>query len=282
LKFFHACAEHRSFSRAAEKLSISQPALSQGIKALEKELKHKLFVRDRGICLTPQGERLFTHCERLFTLIENIKDDLASAGKGIKGVIKAGILESILLYVFPRIISEYSSGFPKVTFKFEKAETIPIEKAVLEERLHFGIISRPSSSKKLEDRKLAEYPHSLFVATDQKGPLEVLAKSLPLYLLGSWQAEALKHKTDLFVRFHNIKCLNPINCVAVVRQLVANGLGMAVLPSFVLGQDLRIVESYPDFRMGLYLIRKGRRRINALADHFTDFLLARNLKDHQS
>lgn len=78
----------------------------------------------------------------------------------------------------------------------------------------------------------------------------------------------------LFDRSPPATVLRPINHVAVVRQLVSRGLGAAVLPAYVKGSDLRVVRSFPDLQMSVFLVRKPDRRPLAAAERFMEFLLA--------
>lgn len=223
--------------------------------------------------LTAEGERLQQHCSKLFELLNEIKEDLNMVSKGIRGKIKTGILESALLYIFPEIVAGFTSKYPDINLKFEKAETLAIEKAVQNAELDFGIISRVSNSKKLEDIKLASYAHSLVVSANDKRKIKVLARETKLYLLGEWQTGAIKHYTNLLDRFPKIKILNPVNCVAMLRQFVALGHGMAILPDYVLSDDLRVVEAYPRLQMPIYLIKPKRTESNAIINQFIDYII---------
>ena len=273
LEYFFETAKLGNFSRAADKLAVSQPALSLGVKKLEKELKCKLLKRGKKTLLTAEGERLQQHCSKLFELLNEIKEDLNMVSKGIRGKIKAGILESALLYIFPEIVAGFTSKYPDINLKFEKAETLAIEKAVQNAELDFGIISRVSNSKKLEDIKLTSYAHSLVVSANDKRKIKVLARETKLYLSGEWQTGAIKHYTNLLDRFPKIKILNPVNCVAMLRQFVALGHGMAILPDYVLSDDLRVIEAYPQLQMPIYLIKPKRTESNAIINQFIDYII---------
>ncbi|HOY66611.1 MAG TPA: LysR family transcriptional regulator [Candidatus Ozemobacteraceae bacterium] len=272
LRYFHAVARLKSFSKAADALSISQPALSQGVKNLEKELHCSLFIRGKTLQVTDEGEKLFSHCEELFRVLENIVDDISNTKSPRKGTIRVGVLESVLLYWMPAILGDYFTKYPNVSAAFEKSETVAIESGVLDDKLHLGIISRPSFSRKLEDIELASFSHKLVVSSEFSEDLPGLAKHLPLFLLGNWQERALTSGTDLFARVPALRTLNPTNCAVLVRQIVANKLGMAVLPAYLAGPDLRVIEDYPLLKMGLYLIRRKNRRQNPLVNQFADFV----------
>lgn len=274
LQYFYETARLGNFSKAAETLSISQPALSMGIRNLERELQCPLFKRGRKLRITAQGQILQLHCEKLFTQLSKLREDIFLAGKGVRGVIYAGVLESILLYVFPRIIANFAESCPDVVLRFEKSETSQIEQQIIDNKLDFGIISRVTTSKKLEETFLGSCNHSLVTAASNRHNLATIADQSKLFLLGNWQLEAVKNRTTLFEQFPDIDILHPVNCVAMLRQLVGSGLGMAILPDYVIGDDLRVLETFNELTMSIYLIRQKKRLPNPVVDNFASFIIA--------
>ncbi|MBF0546934.1 MAG: LysR family transcriptional regulator [Candidatus Riflebacteria bacterium] len=272
LHYFYAITKAGTFSKAAEDLFITQSALSQAIKNLEFSLKCCLFARGRKISLTHEGERLRIHCERIFHLIEDARDDLSKISSGLKGIIRPAILESILLFLLPEMISKFAREFPNVQFRFSLKETKDIETSVLENETHFGLVSRSPVSKKLEEKFLASYPNVLVCPVKRKEKIESLMEELPLFVLGDWQLDSLKAKTDLFIKFPKIKILNPVNQVALLKILVEKGLALAVLPKFVLGPNLRVLQTFHDFQMSIIMIRNPARNSFTAVETFMDFL----------
>jgi len=272
LKYFFEAATRSSFTQAAEHLSVTQSALSQGIKQLEKSLNCSLFIRDHHIRLTPEGERLVKHCERLFFFLEDLREDIHQAREGLRGTIRAGVLESVLLYLLPRMIAGFAKEFPMVQFSFEKAETVDIERSVLDGLWHFGIISRRAHSDKIENIELGHAAHVLWAPAGVKKPIKWLFQNLPLFTLGDWQAKALEKETTIFEDMKNVQVASPINCVAVVRQLVAAGAGLAVLPEYVQGPELRCLKRYDKWAMKIWLIRRKRSTMSLASQRFLEFL----------
>jgi len=281
LRSFLAVTRTGSFSRAAAEVCVSQPALSQSIQALEKDLGCKLFVRGRKTVLTPAGERLKEYGERICHLLEDARDDLQRLAGGLTGTVRPAILESLLLFLLPDVLAEFAREFPQVNFQFALKETVGIEQAVLTGDAHFGVVSRPPASRQLVEEKLAEFPHILVAAADSKGSMKTLMGKLPLFLLGTWQRNVVEEKTDLLAQFPDARLLNPINHVAVIRQLVARGLGLAILPAFTMGPDLRTLKTFPDMKMQVFLIRRredaakrspGQIPLLPAAEHFIAFL----------
>jgi DNA-binding transcriptional LysR family regulator len=282
LRSFLAVTRTGNFSRAAAEVCVSQPALSQAIQALEKDLGCKLFVRGRKTVLTPAGERLREYGERICNLLEDARDDLQRLAGGLTGTVRPAILESLLLFLLPDVLAEFAREFPQVNFQFALKETTGIEQAVLTGDAHFGLVSRPPASRQLVEEKLAEFPHILVGPANARGSMKKLLSSLPLFLLGAWQRSIVEEKTDILTQFPDARLLNPINHVAVIRQLVARGLGLAILPAFTLGPDLRVLKTFPDMKMQVFLIRRredtakrspGEIPLLPAAEHFINFLV---------
>jgi DNA-binding transcriptional LysR family regulator len=113
-----AVAETLHFSRAAERLGMAQPPLSQQIKRLEQIVGHRLFDRTtRGVKVTPAGQLL---AERARSTLEKVQDDLAQVrrlGRGEEGTLTIGFSGSVMLTKLPAAIQSYRSRYPKVELR---------------------------------------------------------------------------------------------------------------------------------------------------------------------
>ncbi len=275
LQYFAAIASAGSFSRAADEVCISQPALSLAIKSLEAELKCPLFHRGRTISLTPEGERLQAHCRNLFHFLDDVREELTTVREGVGGTVRASLLESVLIYVLPELVLKFSHLYPRVQFQFSKSDSNTVEKSVLDDEAHFGITSRPPTSRDLEEFRLTAFPHVLVANRSMKGKLESLIKRFPLFLLSQSQVSFLQKPGQLLNRFPETKVVLPINCVAVVRQFVVKGLGIGLLPGYIIGNDLRVLGKIPGLEMPIFLIRKRTRRLFRASENFMNFILNR-------
>src|SRR5205085_2798996 len=107
-------AHHRSFSRAAAALSLTQPAVSQQVRALEVQVGERLIERGRaGFALTPAGELLLGHADALFARLELAEMQLGEAVEGARRVLRVGAFPSVLATLVPKAIVRVSrSGGP--------------------------------------------------------------------------------------------------------------------------------------------------------------------------
>src|SRR5690606_8894424 len=113
LRYFLALAEHRHFGRAAEAVHISQPSLSQQIRALEEHLGTTLFERSRRhVVLTPDGEALLPYARRMVALAEDIRAEMSDRSNLSRGRIRLGTTPTLGGYLLPRLLRRFHQAFP--------------------------------------------------------------------------------------------------------------------------------------------------------------------------
>lgn len=113
LRYFLALADHRHFGRAAESLHITQPSLSQQIKALETELGTILFDRSRRhVALTPEGAVLLSYARRIVDLVEDARAELADQKRLQQGHIRLGATPTLGGYLLPKLLWQFHQRFP--------------------------------------------------------------------------------------------------------------------------------------------------------------------------
>jgi DNA-binding transcriptional LysR family regulator len=118
-RYFTAVAEERHFGRAAERLRIAQPGLSQQIKVLERALGVPLFIRDkRGVELTQAGENLFEHARLVIELAERAVESARLASRGKKGIIKVGTPAGGIHPVANELLRVFQARNPEVQVEF--------------------------------------------------------------------------------------------------------------------------------------------------------------------
>lgn len=116
-KVFLAVADYKSFSKAAEYLYISQPAISHAIKELEDSLETKLFIRDKKIVsLTEDGEKIKEYVRNAFNTISLGEKLLKEKKDDLNGIIRIGIYSHISHFMLPKVIKEFKQKYPKSKF----------------------------------------------------------------------------------------------------------------------------------------------------------------------
>src|SRR4030043_2318032 len=151
LLVFHEVAKHKSFSKAAEGLFISQPAVTKHIKDLELKLGLGLIQRrGGGFALTEAGEILFKHTHKISSHLLEIENALGNLKKDHHGVLKIGTTESYSKCLMPKLLSGFQTFHPSIKITLEVGNSEEIEKSLLDYKNDLGLIATGKASSKLE------------------------------------------------------------------------------------------------------------------------------------
>jgi DNA-binding transcriptional LysR family regulator len=166
LRYFVAVAEELSFTRAAERLHIGQPPLSQQIQALEEEIGATLLDRSRRwVRLTEAGRLFLNDARHILSLSASAAETAHRAHRGEFGQLKIGFTKSIpFTPIFPKIINAYRKKFPDVTLVLQEMSTMRQLAAINDYSLDLGFIRPPES----------ESPGTLNLTTLRQHPLAVV------------------------------------------------------------------------------------------------------------
>ena len=125
LRYFIAVAEEGHVTRAAERLGMQQPPLSQQIKALERELNVQLFRRKpRGVELTDAGRALLDHARAVFAQLDRASEQVQRAARGEQGEISLGISSTAhFCPLVPRVVRAFRQTFPQVLVRLQEGGT---------------------------------------------------------------------------------------------------------------------------------------------------------------
>jgi len=140
LRYFVAVAEELHFGRAAERVGIAQPPLTQQIQKLEAELGCALLVRGRKTVLTEAGSVLLEHARRILRQAEVAMDATRSAARGESGQLSVGVPPSIMLSALPSVIRRYRRLYPQVQFSLRELSTSAIESALRSGDIDVGFL----------------------------------------------------------------------------------------------------------------------------------------------
>jgi DNA-binding transcriptional LysR family regulator len=166
LKYFLAVAETLHFSRAASRLGIAQPPLSQQIRNLEQLVGHRLFDRTtRGVKLTLAGQLL---ADRARTTIEKVHDDLAQVrrlGRGEEGTLTVGFSGSVMFTQLPAAIQMFRERYPKVELRLREMWTSAQLPALLEGTLDLAFMRDCDPTDGVQSTTLLREPYVAILPT---------------------------------------------------------------------------------------------------------------------
>ena len=141
LKVFYTVSQKLSFTKAAEALFISQPAVTKHIKELEEQLGTALFKRNgSNISLTPAGQILVKHTRHIFETYAALENELAQLNDSIRGNIRIGASTTLAQYVLPKILASFKANYPAIHFTFTSGNSEAIEQLAMAEEVDIAIV----------------------------------------------------------------------------------------------------------------------------------------------
>ena len=236
LRYIVAVAQERSFGRAAAKCFVSQPALSVAIQKLEDELGAPLFERGKSeVTITPVGERIVEQAQKVLEETARIKE-IAQAGRNqLVGLFKLGVIYTIGPYLLPDLIPVLHARAPQMPLDIEENLTENLEAALRTGRIDAAIIALPFQPPGVVTEFLYEEPFHVVVPQGHKwakrksiAPDELPAEHTILLNVGHcFRDQVLDACPELNRADAQVTRTNSLE---TVRNMVASGLGVSVLP----------------------------------------------------
>ena len=159
LRYFIAVAEELHFGRAARRLHLSQPPLSQQIRRLEELLGYPLFVRtSRAVRLTSAGEVFLERAQRTLRKMDEDVEAMRTVGRGEAGTLAVGFIGSGMLTAIPALLGQYRARFPGVNLQLREAYTSGVIGALKEGALDVGFLRDGGPTDGLEVETLFTEP----------------------------------------------------------------------------------------------------------------------------
>src|SRR5690625_3612453 len=141
LKVFRTVAQQLSFTKAAQVLYISQPAVTKHINELEKTIQKPLFNRQgRRISLTKEGELLLDYTQKIIGLYEQLDDAVTTINRKVSGDLRIGASTTLAQYILPPVLARFKRSYPETFLHLTNANTRTIESFVLDQKIGIGII----------------------------------------------------------------------------------------------------------------------------------------------
>jgi DNA-binding transcriptional LysR family regulator len=234
LAYFMEIARQRHFTRAAIRLNVAQPALSQQIQKLEAELGTRLFLRGaRQTVLTAAGEAFFPRVQAILSMAALAKEAVAEVTELRRGRLVIASIPTMSAYWLPRVIKRFRNEYPLVELVLREENSDSVASLVLDGVAELGFLQFPVDSEKFENQVLVTEPFMVLVHRDHS-----LAKRR------SVQLSQLKQDSFIFYK-GKVRLVASAACRAAgfeprsacesqeletIRALVAAKLGVALLP----------------------------------------------------
>jgi DNA-binding transcriptional LysR family regulator len=241
LRYFVAVAEELHFGRAAIRLHIAQPPLSQQIRRLEEMLGHPLFLRtSREVRLTAAGEELLDRARHTLKKIDTDLSAVRKVGRGEAGTLTVGFVGSAMLTALPKLLGRYRSRYPQVDLQLRELYTAGLTDALLNGTLDVGFMRDAGNIEGLRVETLMAEP--FVVVLPRKHPLaelkSVAVKSLqhePFVLFARSYGSVAWKKTIDVCEAHGFtpRVVQEAPQWLTIMTLVGAGLGVTIAPGCV-------------------------------------------------
>lgn len=248
LDIFLAVVRHRSFSKAAKALHITQPAVSMNIQALESYYGTKLFNRNnKSVTLTESGRALYKYAEQIMDLYDQARQALMKIEQTITGKLAIGASLTIGEYIVPKTLGLFKHMYPKVDIHLTVANTRDIEKHMLNHAVDIGLVEGPIDSPDLqlkpfmEDRLTVVIPPDAQLSPDGIITLDQL-KAMPLILRERGSGTRFIMETQLKKAGLDVSRLHVImelGSTQAIKEAVEAGLGSAIISQCAVTKEIR-------------------------------------------
>ena len=283
LRGFYEIVREQSFTRAAEKLFLTQPAISLQVKRLEGELEEILLERNRRqIRLTPAGEILFLHAKNIFAQVEAARDDIAALKCELRGRLAIGTSDTNCTYVLPGLLAEFRARYPQVELDIRNRMSPEVGNLVLSDEVEFGLATLPVKHRDLVSDALFERRDVLICPSDHvlAGRSRIGLKQIARYpFLALEQGSTSRQLLDEVFRQEGLELQVEMNLggIEIIKRYVKIGLGIALVPEVAVEEEVAAgklhavqVNGLAKRKIGL-VEHRGRRRSQA-TEAFLDLL----------
>jgi DNA-binding transcriptional LysR family regulator len=249
LQAFHAVARLLSFTRAADSLQMTQPAVTFQIKQLEEQLNVRLFDRSHNrISLTEAGRRAFDYSERIFGLYGEMESAIREVTGDVSGVLRIAVGNAMAQYILTPVLTAFSQQFPAVQIRLDVCSCAQAVSMVENSFADIGVIETTTVSKKLSREVHSEMSWRFVAAPGH--PL-ARAQNITAQMLEQ-QTWIMAHETadahqivrqyiqDIGIEPTRLRVMMEMGSMAMIKHAVEAGQGVAILPQAAITKELKL------------------------------------------
>lgn len=282
LKTFLEVNRQKSFSRAAEKLHVTQPSISAQIRSLETYVGYRLLERGGGkVTLTAAGRVFEPFAEDCLSRLNHMMLTLADLERSPRGSLSVSANDSTALYVLPVFFSRFRKQYPRVALNIVRAERVKSLELVLDREVDFGVVSLPLKDARLHIELIHRDTFVLVVSANHplavydKAPLHVVAQHR---LLLPKQGRRREQIEELFAKEKLIpKLAMELDSNELLKRLILSELGIGFLPKINVLDELQagslkiVTIENVEMTRDLALISRKDRQLTRAGNSFFTF-----------
>lgn len=286
MRLFAQVVEEQSFTVVARQLEISQPAVSNQMRALEEKLGVKLIYRKgKGFALTQEGEIFYRHAKHMLDSWSELIREIGNSDRVMSGKIHIGASHIPGEYLLPNYLSSFRKLYPDITFKLTIGDSLEIAEKVAAHEVDFAVVGAVFDTEKLTSEYWLKDELALLVSQDhplcsiRSTNLHTL-QTYPMVLreTGSGHRRAFEEalaKQGLELNDFNV--VLEVGSTEGVKNSVRSGLGYSFLSRHAIehGEKLGLVElTVDEFRLerGFYLLTRRNKSLSSIAEECYRYL----------
>lgn len=283
MRGFLETARERSFTKAAEKLFLTQPAVSLQVKVLEEKLGTRLFERrGKQVLLTEAGRLFYARVEEILDLVQRTEQDIEALGELKVGHLRVGTSDTNCAYILPPVIQAFREVYPGVEIRLTDRMSGEVVRLVLEGTVDFGLATLPVSEPRVLTRPLFAREDVLIVSVghelgshDQVSLEDVVLHPMLMLEQGSTSRELL----DRVLMQENLqaKVAMELGSIEVIKRFVEIGQGVAIVPKVAVREEVHVgrlqaiqVAGLPVRQVGV--VQRSNGYLSRAAEVFLGFL----------
>ena len=249
LRVFRIVAEELSFTRAADRLFLTQPAVTMQIKNLEEDLGLRLFDRTgQKISLTPAGRLLHTYARRIAALCSEAEQKLAALKGETRGSLALGASTTIAQYLLPQLAGEFLAAFPAIQLSILSGNTAEIVAALIEGRIALGLIEGPPGRADVKCEPFVEDEIVLVVPPAHEwaaaGSIDAAALKQASIILREHGSGTREVVEDALRRARldakKLHIVLDLDSTESIKSAISAGLGIGFVSRWALGKELAL------------------------------------------
>ena len=286
LRVFASVFRNKSFSKASEELHLTQPTISNHIKALEDEFDCKLFDRlGRTNIPTKEAEVLYSHSMELIEKADTIKEAIGEIRKDVTGKLVVGASTIPGVYLLPRIMSEFQKRYPSITFQILISDSSGIVDSVSKHELLLGFVGAKLGNEQINYIPFVQ--DKLIVVSSpnlEKNSRMTLKELVKLPMVLREEGSGTRRETEKLLEskgfsLEDLKISGIFGSTDAVKQAVKAGLGVSILSNFSVIDELdheilkEIKLTDIEMKRRFYIVTHKKRTLPRLYDTFLKHII---------
>ena len=284
LKIFHTVARLLNFTKAAEELHMTQPAVTFQIRQLEEQFNTRLFDRTHNkVTLTDVGKQVYTYSDRILKLYEEMTRNITEMTGDVSGCVTLGASTTIAEYMLPLLIGEFKNKFPEVMINLRESNTEDIVSMVENNDIDLGIVEGSVNNKNLVveeckmDHLVVIMPNDHMLASEKKLRVEDFV-SYPFICRehGSGTQEVITNYVEKHGNGEELNVCFELSSPEAIKGAVEAGMGLSIVSRATIIKELKLgtltaVELRPSLERPFSFVRQRYKFKSRAADQLLSF-----------